>query len=704
MAQADTLNLDLMHPHGHKAHVLVVEDDPVSSITITKILEKKGFRVTQAEDGRKGFSAFLEDLPDLILMDVLMPEMDGFATTQAIRNYEQERAIPILMLTALEDINSIDHAFEAGATDFITKPINWSLLSQRVKYAIKASLTEDALRVSQSQLSYAQQLAKLAYWEWDAINDRISGSGFAFELFGIPNQADVTLEQFLSNIEPKDQSLVQQAIADASQGYNNIQVSFRVLHHDGHKLHIDFLGEARFNEHHEMTKIIGSAQDISRLHKAESLIDYQASHDKLTDLANRSFFTRALNTLLNELRTDRLSATVIFDIDSFKKINDNLGQEKGDDLLRKVSQRLARVTREDDFVARLGSDEFAILVKNTHDSQELGLTLGRLFQTLSKPYFIDDQELFITLSMGISVLLQDGHQASDLIAHANMARSQAKQEGGNKYLYYQSEMNAHSKEQLILENDLRKALERNEIEVYYQPQVHGESLKPYGAEALVRWNHPQAGLISPGIFIPLAESSGLIDDIGHYVMKTAMHQTQQWHEAGFDHLHIGINLSGRQFASNDLIRQVQALLTQTGLPAQFLDLEITESLAMSNADHNISTLKSLKAMGVSISIDDFGTGYSSLSYLQSFPIDTIKIDRSFIVNLETAEGQAIVRTILAMAESLNLQVVAEGIEEEFHVAFLQNKNCDVFQGFKFGKPMPAAAFQQFLSHHTQANV
>ncbi|WP_019894951.1 EAL domain-containing response regulator [Hydrogenovibrio halophilus] len=691
---------DLTRLHGQPAHILVIDDDPVICKTIAKVLEKKGFRVTQTRNGREGFSAFLDDLPDLVLMDVLMPEMDGFATTEAIRHYEKERAVPILMLTAPEDIPSIDRAFKAGATDFITKPINWSLLSQRVKYAIKASLTEDALRISQTQLSFAQQLARLAYWEWDAVNDRVSGSGFAFELFGIPNQADVTLEQFLSNIEAKDKPLVQQAIADASQGYDDLQVSFRVHHHDGSKLHVDLLGEVFFNERHEMIRVTGSAQDISRLHKAESLIDYQSSHDKLTDLANRSFFTKALNTFLAEAKSDCYSAIVIFDIDSFKKINDNLGQEEGDELLRKLSQRLNRVTREDDFVARLGSDEFAIIIKNAQDEQELGLSLARLFQALSKPYYITSQELFITLSMGVSLLNQDGTEASDLIAHANMARTQAKQEGGNKYLYYQAQMNAHSKEQLILENDLRKALERDEIEVYYQPQVNGQTLKPYGAEALVRWNHPEAGIVSPGIFIPIAESSGLIDEIGHYVLKTAMHQAHLWHQDGFKDLHIGVNLSGRQFSHNDLIRQVQTLLTETGLPPRFLDLEITESLAMSNADHNISILKSLKAMGVSLSIDDFGTGYSSLAYLQSFPIDTIKIDRSFIVNLETSEGQAIVRTILAMAESLNLQVVAEGIEEEFHVAFLQNKNCAVFQGFKFGKPMPAADFAEFLRHNS----
>lgn len=684
-----------------KARILVVDDDNVTRLTLKKVLEKSGFEVLEASDGREGFSVFMKEAPDLILMDVMMPNMDGYAATEAIRNYERERAVPILMLTALDDISSIDQAFDIGATDFITKPINWTLLSQRVKYAIKSSLTEDQLRISQSQLIYAQKLAKLGYWEWDANSDRVTGSTSAFELFGIPSQADVSLEQFFAHIIPKDLPLIQQAIADASQGYNDIQVSFRVLHHDNSLTHIDCLGEVSFDQDGNIQKITGSAQDISRLHKAETLIDYQASHDKLTDLANRSFFTKTLSNYLKEAQEDKFSATVILDIDRFKKINDLLGQEDGDALLRTVAQRLKRVTREDDFVARLGSDEFAILIKNAEDTQELNLSLSRIFHDLSSAFNIQNQELFITFSMGVSVVQQDGGQASDLIAHANIARSEAKQNGGNQFLFYQSHMNAESKEQLMLENDLRKALERNQIEVYYQPQVDGKTLAPYGAEALVRWNHPTEGIISPAIFIPMAESTGLIVEIGHYVLSQAIKEAEGWHKAGYDQMHIGINLSGRQFSHSNLMKDIQGILDGSSLPAKFLDLEITESLAMSNADHNISILKGLKAMGVSLSIDDFGTGYSSLAYLHSFPIDTIKIDRSFIINLETQEGQAIVRTILAMAESLNLEVVAEGIEDEFHVSFLQNKNCDIFQGFKFGKPMPAEQFKHYLhNQHT----
>lgn len=686
------------------ASILVVDDDKTSLLTTRKILEKSGYEVLTAENGRDGVSLFMERNPDLVIMDVIMPVMDGYAATQAIRNYISDRAVPILMLTSHDDLPSIEQAFEAGATDFLTKPINWVLLSQRVRYSLKAALTEDRLRSSQAQLLYSQRLAKLGYWEWDSVADKVTGSATAFEMFAIPMQADVTLEQFLGNVVPKDLPLVQQAISDAGQGYNDIQVSFRVMHHDQTIVHIDCLGQAFFNDQGEIQKITGSFQDISRLHKAETLIDYQSNHDALTDLANRSFFNRKLEQFLIENDGRSQTAVVLLDIDRFKKINDTLGQENGDALLRSVALRVKRVTREEDEVARLGSDEFAIFIRKAKDTSELHLSISRIFQDLSKPYVINGDELYVTFSMGICIIEPTLTHANDLIANANVARAESKRAGGNQFLFYQSEMNAEAANQLMLENDLRRALERNEIEVFYQPQVDAENFIIKGAEALARWKHSTEGYIPPSTFIPLAESTGLIVEIGRYVLETAIRDTESWQRQGFGELHIGVNLSGRQFTHSDLMKDVQNILQKTTLPAYCIDLEITESLAMSNADQNISILNGLKAMGVSLSIDDFGTGYSSLAYLQRFPIDTIKIDRSFIINLETEAGQAIVNTILAMAESLDLNVVAEGIEEEFHVEFLQNKNCQIFQGYKFGKPMNLEDFNRYLKasqNHSQ---
>ncbi|WP_243831446.1 EAL domain-containing protein [Thiosulfativibrio zosterae] len=684
--------------------ILVIDDDMVTRLTLTKILQKTGYQVIQAENGQLGFSRFCEEKPALILMDVMMPVMDGYAATQAIRNYETGQATPIIMLTALEDMESIDHAFNAGATDFITKPINWGLLGQRLKYALKASKTEEELRSSQVHLNYALRLAKLGYWEWDATKDSVNGSNSAFELMGVPAQEDMPIDMFISKVAPKDMPLLQQAISDAQRGESHVQVSFRVMHPNQNLLHIDCLGDASYDKEGKLIKITGSAQDISRLHKAESIIDYQANHDSLTDLANRSYFNKYLQNLIESnasAQISALSATIVLDIDRFKIINDNLGQNNGDLLLMTLANRLKKVTREDDFVARLGSDEFAIVIKHAHSLAELNLSLNRIFNDLSRPYLIGDQELFITFSFGVAIVHQDGKTANHLLANANVARAQAKALGGNQFALYQKDMNQQAKSQLLLENDLYKALERNEIEVYFQPQVDAKTLKPYGAEALVRWNHAKQGLISPVQFIPIAESTGLIIEIGQFIIRKAVEETEKWHKMGYDHLHIGINLSGRQFANDNLMDVIQNVLSHSTLPAKFLDFEITESLAMSNADHNISVLKGLKALGVSLSIDDFGTGYSSLAYLHSFPIDTIKIDRSFIINLETTQGQAIVNTILAMANSLGLEVVAEGIEDDFHVSYLQSRNCDIFQGFKFGKPMTSTDFTRYLAENAK---
>lgn len=681
------------------ALILIIEDDVTTRTTLAKVLQKAGFNVIEAVNGRDGLNQFIKHQPLLVLTDAMMPEMDGYETITAIRHYERERAVPILMLTALDDLSSIDRAFEVGATDFVTKPVNWSLLSQRVRYAIRSSQIEDDLRRSQAQLNYAQKLAKLGYWEWDAIRDQVSGSDSAFRLFNIPKQNGINLDNFIANVLPQDLTIIQQTITEASRGQSHMEVNFRVQNPQRGLSHIECIGEVHYDENGQMTHIIGSVQDISRLHKAESMIDYQANHDSLTDIANRSFFTQELSQHCVNLKPHQHSAVIIFDVDRFKSINDNLGQQDGDSLLVSLAQRLKRITREGDFIARLGSDEFAVIVRQFQDSKELNLLISRFIQDLNKPFIIHEQELFFTYSMGIASYPEDGTTAEQLLRDANIARGQAKQHGGNQFLFYRAEMNAEAKHQLMLENDLRRALENGEIEVYYQPQVDGHTLQPVGAEALVRWNHPKVGIVSPVVFVPLAESTGLIVNIGRFVLSQAIKQLEIWHAMGFNTLRVGVNLSARQFTQSNLIVDVQEVLTQTKIPARYLDLEITESFAMSNAEQNINILKSLKAMGVSISIDDFGTGYSSLAYLHSFPIDTIKIDGSFIANLQTKEGQAIARTIIAMADGLNLDVVAEGVENDSQIAFLQEKNCDILQGFKFGKPMPA---QQFINYLTQS--
>ncbi len=368
-----------------------------------------------------------------------------------------------------------------------------------------------------------------------------------------------------------------------------------------------------------------------------------------------------------------------------------------------IAKRLNRITRENDYVARLGSDEFAIFLQNIGTPSDLNILINRFHQQLTAPFIIEGDELYVSYSFGIATYPDDSKDSEELVNLANIARTKAKKSGGNQFVFFRPKMNENAQETLSLENDLRKALKNNEIEVYYQPQVSAKTLEPTGAEALVRWNHPTRGLISPAIFIPLAESTGLIIEIGEYVLQKAIKTAQKWHQAGYP-LHFWINLSGRQFSQSNLMADIQQLVSRSSLDPHFIDLEITESLAMSNAKSNIQRLNGLKAMGLMISIDDFGTGYSSLAYLQSFPIDTIKVDRSFILNLGTKEGDAITRTILAMAESLNLNVVAEGIEDPEHIEFFKNKHCHIFQGFKFGKPMPENNFFKWLKNYNSQHL
>ena len=682
--------------------ILIIEDDPVTRLTLRKVLSQAGYDVVDAVNGREGFSAYIEHSPNLALVDAMMPEMNGYETLQAIRKYEQDHAVPLLMLTALDDVDSINSAFDAGATDFITKPINWGLLNQRVKYALRSSEIEEQLRSSQAQLVFAQKLAKLGYWEWDAAADLVTGSQSAFTLFGVPKHSAVSLDNFLSRVLPKDLPLIQQAVSEASNGQSHIQISFRVVQQDGNLRHIECLGEVSYDSQDRIIKITGSAQDISRLHKAESLIHYQSKHDNLTELPNRASFNETLNKVLAENAKNQLCAVIIFDIDRFKQINKTLGQEEGDNLLISLAQRLNRITREGDFVARIGSDEFAIFLPKIQSNNELNLVVNRFSQDLNAPFMVQNKELFVSYSCGVSVYPDDASDTETIIEHANIARTKAKALGGNQFTFYRPDMNDGALDMLTLENDLRRALRNNEIEVFYQPQVDAKTLEPIGSEALVRWRHPTRGLVSPGVFIPLAESTGMIIEIGRFVLETAVKQTEAWHALGYNQMRIGINLSSRQFTQSNLMQDTQTVLSQTTLPSRFIDLEITESLAMSDAETNINILTGLKAMGVSLSIDDFGTGYSSLAYLHSFPIDTIKIDRSFVLNLDTQEGQAIAKTILAMAESLNLEVVAEGIELDSQADFFAGKHCDIFQGFKYGKPMPHNEFTDWLkSHHTQ---
>lgn len=425
-------------------------------------------------------------------------------------------------------------------------------------------------------------------------------------------------------------------------------------------------------------------------------LNYLAYYDALTDLSNRTLFEDRLSQMLIIARKDQPVALLLLSLDRFKKIQDTLGQSTANKLLQRAAERLKSCVNESATVARFEGEEFAVLLSDIESAQDVVKIINRINEALQKPFLIDNSEIYITASIGISLFPIDGENAQALLKNAGAALSRAEEKGGNNYQFYTADLNAKAVKRLTLENNLRRALERKEFEVYYQPKVDVNTENIVGAEALVRWRHPEIGFISPGDFIPLAEETGLIIPLGEWILRTACAQNKLWAEEGFA-LSLSINFSARQFEQPNLLETIIQIIRETGINPGCLNLEVTESSIMKNADSAVQTLTELKKTGIKISIDDFGTGYSSLGYLKHLPIDVLKIDKSFIRDAATdADDAALVMTIITLAHNLRLKVVAEGVETEEQLKLLHLLRCDEWQGFLCSKPVPAESFKQIL--------
>ncbi len=434
---------------------------------------------------------------------------------------------------------------------------------------------------------------------------------------------------------------------------------------------------------------------------AASQVEHLAYHDGLTALPNRALFMTRLTTALTQAMRHRYKVAVLFlDLDRFKEINDSLGHSAGDTLLKSAAQRIRTSVRESDTVARFGGDEFTILIPIIGRVEDAGRIAANIIEALREPIRIGDRDIVVTTSVGIAIYPLDGEDAETLVRNADTAMYGAKQQGRDAYRLYAAAMNSRSLERLELENRLRMALRNNELTLYYQPLMDLRQGGVFGLEALIRWNHPELGLLLPDKFIATAEVSGLIVPIGKWVLREACKQARGWLNRGLD-LIVSVNLSPRQFAQPDLVFQVQSALAEAGLPAGNLELEITESSAMHDVDQTIRVLRELKRLGVRISIDDFGTGYSSLSYLKNFPVDTLKLDQSFVRDITEPQDGAIASGIISMAHNLSLLVLAEGVETEGQLNFLRRNNCDRLQGYLFSVPLSPAAFDKFINRNQQ---
>ncbi|MHB1567284.1 MAG: GGDEF/EAL domain-containing response regulator [Acidiferrobacter sp.] len=445
----------------------------------------------------------------------------------------------------------------------------------------------------------------------------------------------------------------------------------------------------------EVTHYVSAGKDITARIQAEERLHHLAHHDLLTDLPNRALFTERLEQAITRSRWPTRAIAVLFiDLDRFKLVNDTLGHEAGDQLLQACGARLRASVRDADTVARFGGDEFAVILDSLGSLNDVAPVAQKLIDALALPFVINNHEFFVTVSIGICAYPNDGQDTQTILKHADVAMYRAKQEGGNSYQFYQEDMNTEALRRLGLETDLRRALERQEFVLHYQPQIDLQTGRATGCEALVRWERPGVGLVFPMAFIPFMEENGLIVPLGEWVLRTACAQHHAWRAAGAPPLRMAVNVSGRQFARSDFVGTVQRIIQDSGIDHGMLELEITESVIMQNAPTAVDILKTLHAMGVRFSIDDFGTGYSSLSYLKRFPVDILKIDQAFVRDITTdADDAAIVKAIIMMAQSLDIEVIAEGVETQEQVEFLRAQGCHLVQGYYFSKPQPAATIE-----------
>lgn len=701
-----------------KPLALVVDDERLMRTLTRETLENAGFSVLEAENGPQAIDLLRQVRPDLVLLDVVMPEMDGFAVCTALRRLPGAEFLPVLMMTALDDGDSINLAYDAGATDFVAKPINWTALGHHVRYLLRASRVFLELKRSEAELARERNFVSAvletagalvavfdpqgAIVRFNRACEETTGYGFA----------EIRKKSFWEILPAPEE------LATVRKMWARLLAENRPCHYETHWLTKD--GRRRLiawshavlpGEDGQVEYIIATGIDITDRKRAEEQIVRLNYYDPLTDLPNRYLFEDRLGqALVHARRHERPVAALFLDLDRFKRINETLGHGAGDQLLRMVAERLRQCVRQEDTVARpgpeetpvtvarLGGDEFSILLSDLARAQDAAKVARRIFGAFSRPVTLGSgQEVFVTASIGISIYPHDGREAESLLKNAEVAMYHAKGQGRNNYQFYTQSMNASAFEHLALESDLRRALERQEFVTYYQPLVDLQNGRVVGMEALIRWQHPERGLLPPSHFLPLARETGLIPALVEWTLRTACAQGAAWRKAGLGPVRMAVNMPSRQFMQHDLQDFVGTILAETGHDPRFLELEITEETVMQNEEQSIATLGALKKMGIHIAIDDFGTGYSSLSYLHRFPVNSLKIDRSFLREVPgDQDNVSIVRAIIAMAHSLKLKVLAEGVETEEQRTFLRAAGCDEMQGYLFCRPAPAAQVARLL--------
>jgi diguanylate cyclase (GGDEF)-like protein/PAS domain S-box-containing protein len=692
----------LTNLHLTKARILVVEDEMIVALDIKQRLESMGYAVVATVVTGEQALQKAEDLsPDLVLMDIkLKGKMDGIQAAEVIRSSYHT---PVIFLTAFADEATLQRARITEAFGYILKPFEERELSVNIEMALYKHKMEFRLFESEERYRLAVQGANDGLWDWNLRTGEVFYSPRWINMLGFSDhEIGSSPEDWFQLIHLDDLDRFKLDLSNHLAGRTiQFQIEYRILSKaDGYRWVLT-RGVAIFDTDGVPYRIAGSLSDVTERKQAELRLLHDAFHDTLTGLPNRALFVDRLQRVMERARrSEKDNFGVLFlDLDRFKVVNDSLGHQIGDRLLMALSGRLKKLLRSCDTLARLGGDEFVILLEELESANDSTVVSERIQDDLKQPFQLAGQAVFVSVSIGIVCGTTEYEHPEDMLRDADIAMYRAKASGRARYAVFDTALRERAMTRLELEGDLRVALGRDEIKIYYQPILSLTSGKVLGFEALLRWFHPRRGLISPGEFIPLAEETGLILPIGRWVLREACRQLVAWQTMFRNDppLTMSVNISGRQFAQNTLLEQIRQVLKETGLDPHTLKLEITESLLMESSPTALTTLRDLREMGIQLLIDDFGTGYSSLGYVQNFPIDTLKIDRMFISQMTADRNHSeIARTIIQLAHELGLGTIAEGIETVDQLRRLNDLNCEYGQGWLFSKAQSPEQMEALL--------
>lgn len=701
----------------NEQNILIVDDDPIVLKSLRDLLALRGIDADTAIGGREAIVCLDQKEYDLVLLDLQMPYVNGHDVMRHIKR--EQMSASVIVVSGETSFEAARDACSQGAYDFLRKPYATDELIITINNALNEihlqkqnTLMHDQLRESERLHRYLVNTSPDIIYMLDRdghftyINDRIE------TLLGY-NPKELIGKHYSSLVYQRDLEAARYIFNERRVGERaSCNVEIRLKYKDESSQHLFdsrtlpvelssvgmYTSESNSRKK-SYTGTYGVARDITERKIAEETINFQAHHDLLTNLPNRALLRDRLGLAISQAKREQEMLAVMFlDLDRFKNINDSLGHVIGDELLQQVSTRLKSCIREGDTLARFGGDEFTLLLpKIGNGKEDISKIAQKINEVLKGPFIINGNELYVSASIGISIFPRDGKDMDTLIKHADIAMYHVKDTGKNNFKFYSTDMTTPYFQNLSLETGIHKALENNEFQLVYQPQINIKSGVIVGVEALLRWHNPAHGLITPAEFIPFAEETGMIVEVGHWVLSNACAELKRWRDAGLPEIRMSINMSARQLADKNVIKHVSNVLRDYGIPGHCLEIEITENTIMSDMDAIIHKLKNISKRGVYIAIDDFGTGYSSLSYLHKLPIHTLKIDRTFIkeVNMKHT-GKSIINTIAAMGKGLNLNVIAEGVETQQQLDYLQEIDCNEAQGFLFCKPLPGDVISQLL--------